>query len=142
MSMARVPYAMAERGAFPLAHIFKALHIKYNTPVNSIILKASIATIMILLLNPDRITDIAMFIMYLFYTAAFAGIFIVRKKFGVPSKGSYKTPFYPVIPILACVGALYICFSMFKGSPVDAIVSIAIAATGIPVFFWLEKNKK
>lgn len=86
LTMTRVPYAMALRGSFPKARVFALLHPRFKTPLNSIILKAVIASIMILLLDPDRITDIAMFIMYLFYAAIFAGIILVRKKYGVPPK--------------------------------------------------------
>ena len=140
LTMTRVPYAMALRGSFPKARVFALLHPRFKTPLNSIILKAVIASIMILLLDPDRITDIAMFIMYLFYAAIFAGIILVRKKYGVPAKGDYKIPLYPLMPIVATVGSLYICYSMLVQAPVDAIVSVAIALAGIPVFYLIKKN--
>lgn len=142
LTMTRVPYAMAMRGAFPFARIFALLHPRFKTPVNSIILKTIIASIMILLLNPDRITDLAMFIMYLFYAATFAGIVLVRKKFGVPEKGSYKVPLYPIIPFIACFGSLYICFSMFTQQPLDAMISLLVGASGIPVYYMINKNPK
>lgn len=98
---------------------------------------------MIVLLNPDRITDIAIFSMYLFYCAVFFGIFKVRKEFGVPKAGAYKIPLYPVVPILAIAGGGYICFSMAAGAPMDALASIGIAALGLPVHEWaLGKKKK
>lgn len=140
LTMTRVPYAMAQRGAFPSARIFSLLHPKYKTPVNSIALKTAISTFMVLLLNPDRITDLAMFIMYLFYAAVFAGIVLVRQKYGVPAKGSYKVPLYPVIPFVACFGSIYICYSMAIQQPTDAIVSLMVAASGIPVYYWMRKN--
>jgi len=140
LTLTRVPYAMAERKAFPFSSFFSVLHSKFKTPVNSIVLKTIIASIMILLLNPDRITDIAMFIMYLFYALAFAGIVIVRRKFGVPEKGNYKVPFYPVIPAIACFGSLYICYSMCTQQPLDAAISILVALSGVPVFYYLQKK--
>ncbi len=141
LTMTRVPYAMALRGAFPNARIFALLHPRFNTPVNSIALKASIATIMILLLNPDRITDIAMFIMYIFYAVVFFGIIKTRKIYGKPAKAEYKVPLYPVIPLVACVGSIYICYSMASQQPMDALVSVLIALTGIPVFYLINRNK-
>ena len=58
-----------------------------------------LASFMILILNPDRITDIAMFSVYLFYAMMFIAIFKVRKIFGVPEKGSYQIPLYPMVPL-------------------------------------------
>lgn len=140
LAMSRVPYAMALRGAFPSARIFALLHPRLKTPVNSILLKAVIASAMILLLNPDRITDIIMFIMYLFYGAVFFGIFKVRKIYGVPEKGTYKVPVFPVIPLVAVIGCGYICVSMLMQNPIDALVSTAIALTGIPVYYFTVKK--
>ncbi len=142
LTMTRVPYAMALRGAFPSAKVFSILHPKFKTPVNSIVLKTIISSIMILLLNPDRITDLAMFIMYLFYAAVFAGIVLVRQKYGVPQKGTYKVPLYPVIPFIACFGSLYICYSMFTQQPLDALISLLVAASGIPVYYLINRNPK
>jgi APA family basic amino acid/polyamine antiporter len=140
LTLTRVPYAMALRGAFPYPAFFASLNPKTNTPVNAIVLKTFFSAIMVLLLNPDRITDLAMFIMYLFYAAVFVGIVSIRKKYGKPEKGSYRVPFYPVIPFLACGGSLYICYSMAMQQPLDAIVSLAVAVSGFPVFYWMNRN--
>lgn len=141
LTMTRVPYAMALRGAFPNARIFALLHPRLKTPVNSIALKAFIATIMILIFNPDRITDIAMFIMYIFYAAVFFGIIKTRKIFGKPAKGEYKVPLYPLIPLVACAGSIYICYSMASQQPWDALGSVLIALTGIPVYMLINRKK-
>jgi basic amino acid/polyamine antiporter, APA family len=140
LTMTRVPYAMATRRAFPFHGFFATLHPKFQTPINSILLKSFCASIMILLLNPDRITDLAMFIMYLFYAAVFVGVIKLRKQYGVPEKGSYRVPLYPVIPIMACLGSVYICYSMAVQAPLDAFVALAIAASGYPVYLAIRKQ--
>ncbi len=141
LTMTRVPYAMALRGAFPQAKVFALLHPKLKTPVNSILLKTSIAMLMIVLLNPDRITDLAMFIMYLFYASVFFGIVKTRKTYGKPAKGEYKVPLYPVVPAVACAGSLYICFSMASQQPVDALISVLIALSGVPMYALMNRSK-
>ncbi len=141
LTMTRVPYAMATREAFPFSAIFSRLHPKYGTPFESIVFKTICASIMMIFLNPDRITDIAMFSMYLFYAFLFIGIFKIRRIYGKPATGSYAIPLYPVIPVVAFAGCLYICYSMVAGAPIDAIVSMGIAALGIPVYSWMEKKK-
>ena len=140
LALTRVPYAMALRKAFPSPQIFSLLHPRFKTPVNSIALKTSIAAIMCLLLNPDRITDIALFSMYIFIGAVFIGLIILRKRIGAPSKGSYRVPLYPIVPLIAGFGCIYISYSMLTQAPMDAIVSLGVMFTGVPVFYWLKKQ--
>lgn len=142
LTMTRVPYAMALRGAFPSPKIFALLHPRFNTPVNSIVLKTFIAAFMVLLLDPDRITDIALFIMYIFFGAVFFGVIILRRRLGTPDKNHYSVPLYPFIPLVAGFGSLYICFSMLIQSPWDAAFSLLAALTGIPVYFWMKSRGK
>lgn len=140
LTSTRVPYAMATRGAFPYPRVFGRLHPKYATPLTSIVFMTVCAVVMIVLLNPDRITDIAIFSMYLFYCAVFFGIFKVRKIHGKPARGQYQVPLYPVVPVLAIAGGAFICYSMARQSPLDALVSVGIALVGVPVFKGLRKQ--
>ena len=140
LTMTRIPYAVAKNDVFPFRSKFTTLHPKFGTPVHSIVLKVFCATVMILLLNPDRITDLAIFSMYIFYGMCFIGIFKIRKTYGVPLTGAYKIPLYPVVPLLAVGGCLFICFGMINQNPVDALVSIAIALIGYPVYLYLSRN--
>lgn len=140
LTMTRVPYSMAKQRNFPFAEQFAQLRGRHQTPVNSILFKTGVASIMILFLNPDRITDIAMFSMYLFYGVVFFGIFKIRKTYGKPLPGNYKIPLYPAVPIFAIGGVAYICYSMLIASPFDAAMSIAIALLGFPISYWMQKQ--
>ncbi len=140
LAMTRVPYAMAIQGNFPFHSQFSKVHPRFQTPVNSILFKVFFASLMILFLNPDRITDIAMFSMYLFYAMVFFGIFKVRKTLGAPTAGMYRVPFYPVIPLFACGGVLYICYSMLTTQTTDALASLGVAALGFPIFYLKGRN--
>jgi basic amino acid/polyamine antiporter, APA family len=142
LTMTRVPYAMAARGAFPFADIFSRINPKTGTPFQSIALKVFCACVMMLFLNPDRITDIAIFSMYIFYAVVFLGIFKLRKIYGKPAPGQYSVPFFPVIPVAAFAGCLFICYSMAVNAPLDAIVSLVIAGAGVPVYFWTNYRQK
>lgn len=142
LTMPRVCYAMACRNSFPRADLFSLLHVRTQTPVNAILLKSSLAAAMIVMLNPDRITDIAMFIMYLCYSALFLGVPLLRKKYGKPAAGTYAVPLYPVVPVLASLGSLYVCYSMAQERPWDALISLLIALSGLPIFYWLNRAEK
>ena len=141
LTVTRIPYAVACNGPFPFREQFARLHPRFQTPVFSVILKAFIATVMVLLMNPDRITDLAMFSMYLFYGFTFIGIFKIRKRFGIPGAGEYRIPFYPVVPLVAVAGCGYIVWGMLQQAPMDAAVSVGIALLGIPVYHWLSRGE-
>jgi basic amino acid/polyamine antiporter, APA family len=140
LTMTRVPYAIALNGVFPFRKQFATLHPKFQTPVYSVLLKVFCATVMIILMNPDRITDLAIFSMYIIYAVCFIGVFKLRKKYGVPVAGNYKIPFYPVVPLIAVGGCGFICYGMVVQNPLDACISVGITLSGYPIFKWLQKR--
>lgn len=140
LTLTRVLFAIARRGAFPLREHFATLHASYQTPVASILVNALVATLMILLLNPDRITDLAIFSMYLFYALVFIGIFRLRRTYGVPAAGDYRVPLYPLVPLVAFGGCVFIVIGMIRNAPWDAVVSLAIAAAGFPAYALLSRR--
>lgn len=140
LTMTRIPYAVAQNGSFPFRQKFATLHPKFGTPVNSIVLKVFCSTVMILLLNPDRITDLAIFSMYLIYGMCFLGVFKIRKRYGTPEKGNYRIPLYPLVPVIAVGGCAFICYGMIQQNPLDALVSVLIALTGWPIYKLLSRT--
>ena len=140
LTMTRIPYAIAKNDVFPFREKFASLHPTFDTPIHAIVLKVVCAALMILLLNPDRITDLAIFSMYIFYGMCFVGIFKIRKTYGIPVKGAYKIPLYPMVPLLAVGGCGFICYGMIKQSPMDALASIGIALSGSPVYRYLNRK--
>lgn len=142
MVQTRVPYAMANYDVFPMRKQFAKLHPTLQTPLFSILFMVMISSVMILGFKPDRITDIAMFSMYLFYGMVFIGIFKVRKKFGIPAKGNYKIPLFPIVPIVATLGCVFICVGLYQQQPWDVALSLTIAGLGFPIFKILKAQLK
>lgn len=125
-----IPLNLAEKKALPFYSLFSK-KIGNGMGIPSAILNSGIAALMICFLNPDRITDIAMFSMYLFYTALFVGVFLLRKKMGAPKEGEYKVPFFPIVPIVASIGGVIIAMSMLKDQPIYAVYALSVMAVGL-----------
>jgi basic amino acid/polyamine antiporter, APA family len=51
-------------------------------------------------------------------------------------------PLYPVTPIVAIAGALYIIGSTVIHQPLDAFLSVLITLSGIPVYWSLTTKQK
>lgn len=139
LSFPRVTYAMAIRGQLPAAGVFAKVHPQFATPINSIILQICIAILLMFVSDPDHLSDIAIFVIYCFYIFAFVGLFKLRKQEAAP--GTYKVPLFPFVPIVAIIGALYICLSTVIDQPMDVLWAFVITLTGLPVY-WLFIKKK
>jgi APA family basic amino acid/polyamine antiporter len=139
LSSPRIPYAMAARGDIKNVTWLTKVHKKFNTPINAIIMQAVVGIIMIVLANPDQITDFAIFSVYIFYTMAFVGLFLLRKR--NPNFDGYHCPLFPMIPVIAIVSSIYILISTVFNQPKIAIISLIITGVGYPVYMFI-RNKE
>ncbi|PLS07170.1 APC family permease [Neobacillus cucumis] len=140
LTFPRIPYAMAADGYLPAAKSMAYIHPKTKTPVGATIWQLIIAILMMVLTNPDRLSDIAIFSVFTFYVFSFAAVFKLRKQ-GL-SQNLYKVPLYPLTPSLAIIGGLYILGNTLITKPVDALLSIVVTLIGIPVYLKLNANKQ
>ncbi|GGE59974.1 APC family permease [Priestia taiwanensis] len=136
MTFPRIPFAMAERGQLPFATTFSRVHPKFHTPANAIYMQLALATIMMLLANPDRLSEISVFIIYLFYVMAFFAVFLLRKK---NKTRVYSVPLYPFMPILAIIGSVFVIISTLLNQPMTCILSLVGVLSGLPVYVYLKR---
>ncbi len=68
-----------------------------------------------------------------------ASVFRLRRREG---DSPYRTPGYPMVPILYVVvlGALLVSTLVVK--PLDSLIGVGLTATGIPVYFWLMRRAR
>ena len=134
MTLSRIVFTMAERNQLPGSGALSRIEPDSKTPVNAGILLVVLSFIYLRMLDADRLTDMAMFAIWIFYMMTFAAVFIARKRFPDAVRG-YKVPFYPVTPLVAIGGALYIMYGMILSQPVNAMVSLVLTLAGIPVLY-------
>ncbi|EIJ78103.1 amino acid permease-associated region [Bacillus methanolicus PB1] len=139
LTFPRIPFAMAEDRLLPGSRSISWIHPKFKTPVGATILQMFIAILMMTLGNPDRLSDIAISSVFTFYGLAFYAVFLLRKN-NKDNNHLYKVPFYPITPIIAILGAIYIVGSALLNSPLDALISLCITLLGLPIY-WKAKSK-
>lgn len=140
LTFPRITLAMAEDKMVPGHRQIRKISPRFRTPVNATILQVVIAIIMMVVTDPDKLSNMAIFSVFSFYGLAFFAVFILRKK--DPDAKTYKVPLYPFIPILAIVGAVYIVLSTLIDTPMDALYSVIILLVGLPVYWLMVKNEK
>lgn len=139
---ARIPYAMGHENLIPFSGFFGKVSPGRGTPANALIFESVLAAIYALTGSADRLTDLAVFVLWIFFVMAVAGIFILRGKHKHLER-PYKVPLYPVVPLIAIGGGIYILISTLLTSTTNALYGIGITLIGFPVYFYMAgKNKK
>lgn len=141
MTAARVPQAMAEKRQLPLSGILAKLHPKFGTPTNALIMQAILAVVYILSGSFNFLTDLLIFVLWIFFTLGVIGVLILRKR-GMSDKANYRVPLYPVTPIIGIAGSAFILGSTMIDSPGRSLLGIAVTLLGIPVYFILKKRNR
>jgi len=150
----RVTQAMAADGLLwrPLA----SLHPRRETPGVALWIQAVLSCVWLWAANGfEDVSGWFVTTSWLFYGVSTATIFIqrAREKRGEHGPASYRTPLYPLTPILFLVVTAVIIYSDFSSSapfssldklglPVPrAMAGVLIAATGFPVY-WLWRARR
>lgn len=138
---ARYTLAMGERGHLPLPHILGSLHPKLGTPINALIFQGVVSVIYILTGTFNSITDLIVFVLWIFFNLGIGGVFILRKRVE-RNPNLYHVPFFPVLPLVGFCGGCYLIFATFKDSPKSAILGLAITLLGLPVYYYCKSREK
>ncbi|MEO7086173.1 MAG: amino acid permease [Gemmatimonadaceae bacterium] len=138
----RVFFAMADEGL--LFKKLAAIHPKYQTPYVSIVLVAVLGVAFVLLRTFEQLADTFVTAILPFYALGVASIFVFRKRNDASYSPSYRTPFYPVTPILFVLATLYLIANALidpSGRWPTAAVFGGILL-GIPVYYLTVGRKK
>lgn len=141
MTAARVPQAMGERRQIPCAKVLSSIHPKFRTPANALIFQSVLAVIYIFSGTFNTLTDLLVFVLWIFFTMGVFGVFILRVT-TPPGAGRYRVPLYPFTPILGVAGGLYILGSTIISDPLRSLIGIGITLAGLPVYvIMVRKNR-
>jgi APA family basic amino acid/polyamine antiporter len=139
MTAARVPQAMAERKQLPLSGILGKLHPKFGTPANALIMQAMLAVVYILSGSFNFLTDLLIFVLWIFFTLGVFGVFLMRRR-GLSRRKNYRVPLYPVTPVIGIAGSLFILGSTVIDQPWQSLLGLGVTLLGLPVYFLLKKK--
>jgi APA family basic amino acid/polyamine antiporter len=133
----RVPYAMATHKLLPqrLAQVDPTMH----TPVWSLLIQAGMAISLAASGTFDELTEYVIVINWIFYIITTSTIFYYRKNKPIPQ---FKTPFFPVLPLVFIFCALLIIGNSIYDSPGHAIKGLIFILCGLPVYFYYQKKNK
>jgi len=141
MTLSRVLYSMGMRGHMPGSIMWRKIDEDSNTPVNAIIFLVFISFIYNVMFDADKLSNISSFSNWIFYMLTFIAVIIARKTHAhVPR--AYKVPLYPLVPLFAICGALYVFYGMLTTEPMYGLFSIGLTLTGLPVYYYRSSQGK
>ncbi len=138
LSAPRIYYAMAKDGLFfkKLAYV----HPRFRTPVNAILVQSAWAVVLLLFWGTfeDLITYVV-FTDWIFFGLTAAGIFVFRRtRKGAPRP--YKTPGYPVTPLLFVGITFLFVANALIAKPVHAWAGLLLIAAALPLYFFFKSR--
>lgn len=137
MTFPRIMYAMAKNDELPFSKQLAYLNKKMRTPMVATLTVCSIAALMAVTVDADRLSELCIFTIYLFYVLAFFGLFKLRR---LKTASPFRVPLYPFTPIVAILGGGFVLVSELNSDLTGVLASIFFVALGIPVY--LIKCKK
>ena len=139
MTLSRTIFVLAERKQIPGYSLWQTIDADSHSPLNAMFLLTGLSYFYYRLLDADRLTDVAMFSIWLFYLAAFVGVFVARRTHAHLPR-SYRVPLYPLVPAIAIFGAVYVLYGMLTNDFANGMASIALTLLGLPVFFFMRSR--
>ncbi|WP_261806244.1 APC family permease [Lapidilactobacillus luobeiensis] len=138
MTGMRVAYAMGVNDTIPFARGFRRLT-GTKVPLWGALFQVAVALVMLLLGNFNFLTDMLVFVMWIFNTMIFAAVFILRRKKPDLAR-PYQVNGYPWVPIVAILGGSFIVLSTLITQPILAAIGLGMTALGVPVFYWHQRR--
>ncbi len=141
MTGVRIPFAMAQDKLLPFDKFLGKINEKHETPLNAFIFEAGLAILYVFSGSFDTLTNLVTFVLWIFFTMAVAGIFILRTKHKDIVR-PYKVPLYPIVPLIGIIGGIYILVSTLFTDTSNALMGLAITLVGLPVYWYITKKNK
>jgi amino acid transporter len=129
---ARVTFAQAQDGL--LYKFLARVHPRDKTPYVALWTQCLLSCIAVLFLRDfSKLADGFVFTMWIFYGMAAAAVIVLRVK-RPELERSYKTPGYPVVPVLFILASLGMTVLMIMDSPKSTLPWLGVLAVGWPAF--------
>ena len=135
----RVYYAMAKDKLF----FSRAadIHPKYHTPNPALWMQGVWACLLVLSGTFDQLTDMLIFAAFFFYGATALGVFIMRRR-EPDAERPYKVWGYPVVPALFVLFCAALIVITCRTHPREAGLGIVLMLTGVPFYFYWNRQKQ
>jgi basic amino acid/polyamine antiporter, APA family len=140
LTLPRLFFAMATDGVF-FARL-SVVHPRFGTPAAAIVGTAVWSAVLVLSGSFEQLLTYVVFMSWLWFALAALAIFAYRRR-DPDAHRPFRTPGYPVTPILFVLAALVIVANTIVAQPMQSIVGLGFALLGVPAYFvWRRRNRQ
>ncbi|GAK30094.1 APC family amino acid-polyamine-organocationtransporter [Weissella oryzae SG25] len=142
LAFPRMIFAMAEDGVMPKS--FKKLN-RYQEPYMALWITAVLGAALGFTAAANWLSDMVVFIIWVFYLAVFFGVFKLRKQAKqaglLNDPEIFQVPLYPIVPLVAIFGALFIEINTLLSEFTMVLTSFVFVLIGVPIYFYYMKKQ-
>src|SRR6476469_4974171 len=131
-SSARVAFAMGRH--YNLPHQLSSIHPKNKTPHIAILVSGVIMAVMAYALPLAQIAIAAGVIFLLLFVQVNIAVITIRRIYGDKLKYGYKTPLFPVIPIVGIFLKLGLAIYLLVADPLSWVITIIWVGIGFAIY--------
>jgi basic amino acid/polyamine antiporter, APA family len=147
LASARVYFHMARVNVFP--SFLGRVHPTFHTPGASLVVQGIWSVLLLFTGTFDTLTDMLIFISWIFYAAGAYGVFILRKKMPDAPR-PYKVPGYPVVPWVFVIFSIVFLgltvynevnnFKTGKAPMINSVFGTILVMVGAPIYFFYRRR--
>jgi APA family basic amino acid/polyamine antiporter len=127
----RIPFAMARDGVF--FPVFGQVSPKSRVPLRAALLVAGWTGLLSLSGSYDRLTDYAIFALWLFYGFTASTLFVFRRR-TTREQLTYRAWGYPVVPALFLLATACLLVNTLWTAPIQSMIGLALMVGGMPFY--------
>jgi APA family basic amino acid/polyamine antiporter len=137
LSNSRIPFVMAREGLF-----FKGLarlSARSSVPVRALLAQGTWASLLAISGTYDKLTDSVIFASWLFYGLVAGSVFVFRRT-RPDAPRPFRTPGYPLVPIVFLLATLALVVNTFIATPRQALYAVATLIVGLPFYAYWSRH--
>ena len=133
----RIYHAMADDGFF--IKRLARLHPTTRVPVAALVVQGAFSCALLVSGTFDALLNFTTFALCLFSTICVASVIVLRvRRPDLPR--AFKTPGYPVTPLLFIVGNAWVLWLLVTSRPHEALVGSGIVLSGVPAYLYFKRT--
>ena len=137
LTLPRLFFAMAQDGLF-FARLAR-VHPRFGTPAAAIVGTALWAGVLVLSGTFEQLLTYVVFMSWLWFALAALAIFAYRRR-EPDAPRPFRTPGYPVTPVLFVLAALGIVVNTVFAQPTQSLIGLGITVAGVGAFMWWRRK--
>jgi len=139
LTLPRLFYAMSRDRLF-FARLAE-VHPRFGTPAAAIVVVAIWSSALVLTGSFEQLLTYVVFMSWVWFALAALAIFAYRKR-EPDAVRPFRTPGYPLTPILFVLSALVIVGNTVIAQPRQSLIGLAITIAGIPAYLWWRAKRQ